>query len=672
MKEPKPLILVEHRAPRGTMELKLMGYIRHTVRNPEPFETASWYGISDMITIIQNQIRELSAQGRYRLSNTITVEPDKTYTSIQVIKTGIVTGEKDILLTISKPLKMKDIQQMRIKLVNLVPATFNNREHYSDAELRDLTASIKQHGIQASLNVRPHPTLPGKYEIIGGFRRHKAGTAAGVEDAPCNVKEMTDDEAYQLMLIDNLHREDIHPLDEGNSFKKLAEKHTAEEIAGMIHKSKSYVLKRMKLADLILAAQKMFYEDKMTYVQAIQIARLTVPDQEKLLKNCIRSRYMDGGREEKYLAPEQEIRNWIQDNVALDLKNAPFDLADATLLIKAGSCDVCPKRTRNQGDLFDNATKNDRCMDPGCFGMKKQAHIALQVNKLEQKFETVLVGEKAAYNNSIKIGDKQVPIIKKGAVEGAIPVVVKAIQYGGVDAQKTLGQTVYVAPDYKNPAKSPSQNKQNAKDKREQELRKAVYEKCVAFREQLFFKIFDKLTKVMPSGKVTEATLPDWAFQELFDAMCDYGSIGDDDNKGILAYAFKLAGMGPETEVKDWNTQFDDIKDGEKKLQVLMRKLPVSNLVMISLSASEATNTGDVTKITGIHQIATHLRLDPDGLKKAFSKSYDNDLRAKQLKAEGEKKLKELAKKKPKGKGLAALLPDAKKVNGTKSAKAKK
>lgn len=641
------------------MELKLLGEIIHTLKKPEPFETAKWYGISDAIRIIENRIQELTNKGKYRLSNTITVEINKTYTSLQVFKTGTMTGTKDILLTISKSSNMKDIEQKRIKLADLVPASFNNREHYSDAELKDLTASVKAKGIQASLIVRPHPSKPGKYEIIGGFRRHKAGTAAGVVDAPCNVKEMTDDEAYEIMIIDNLHREDIHPLDEANSFTRMSDKHTAEQIAGMIHKSKSYVLKRMKLSDLVPDAQRMFYEGKMTYVQAIQIARLTRADQERVLRDCMATRHLDGGRTEKYLQSEQEIRSYISDKISLELGTSPFDLEDATLVVTAGACSICPKRTRNQPDLFDTATKTDRCMDPSCYKSKVNAHVNAAVKKHEGKHDQVLRGSIVSWQkDSVQIGGASVPTVSKKDVPDAIPVVLSGVKYGGAQDKKRLGVTVYVSPDFKKPAeKADKATKQNTKA---QELQKAADLKCSAFREYLFLKIFAKIT-FKATSKYMIFEFPECLYERFLNDMDGYNDL--DNWKGIVAFAFGLQGFTKELrklkgESGDWGDLYVDSKH-EKPLYKEMYKLPVSNSYALVLAAAEAMGDEDVTKSTDLWKLATALRLDPDGLKKTFSKEYDLE--------QGDK---DDAKQKPglkasaikgKGKGLAALLTDAKK-----------
>ena len=552
---------------------------------------------------------------------------------------------------------MKNIEQKRIHLADLIPAEFNSRVHYSESDLKDLANSIRENGILVSLVVRKHPTRKGQFEIISGFRRYKAGIAAGAKDAPCDIKEMDDQEAFEVMLIENLHREDIHPMDEAVSFSKLGETKTAEQIAAKIHKSKSYVLKRLKLNELITEVKELFYDGKVRFTQAIQIARLQKHDQERVLRECMRNRVIEGGKMEKFLAPEQDIRTFVDEKISQDLKNSPFDLDSTTLMPKAGSCSACPKRTKNQVDLFDQATKADKCMDPGCFKKKVEAHVHLAEKSMVQKgHERVIIAEQSNDGNRVMIGNQKVPLVKKSEVPGAIPVVINKIEWSSAQDQKKIGSVVYVHPDFEM-GETKQKTKPSAKLNQAQSTHDAAAQKKrEAFRAHLLELIFCKLTMAKKGKPLQAETLPEFLFNQVYNCMVEFNNL---EGEYALAKLYNCTGMDTTKPGEDDETRYNKSNVAGKELRAHLYKLPLSNFAILMIAADDAcTRNTDVTKTELLHQIATHLKLDPYGQKKAFSKDYDESLFF------ATDKNKYPAAEKPKGKGLAALLPDATKNNG--------
>jgi ParB family chromosome partitioning protein len=170
-----------------------------------------------------------------------------------------------------------------------------------------------------------------------------------------------------------------------------------ETIAAKIGKTTKYVVGRLKLVDLSPTVQTAFYEGRLTVAHALEIARLQPRDQERALAECF-----PGHRSVKAIlkdrkaeaASVRELREWIEREIHLDLKNAPFDAGDAKLLPTAGPCTTCAKRTGNNPLLFPDIRNKSLCTDPSCYKSKVQALVELRVKPLvEQGQKPVQVSE---------------------------------------------------------------------------------------------------------------------------------------------------------------------------------------------------------------------------------------------------------------------------------------
>lgn len=253
-----------------------------------------------------------------------------------------------------------------LPLSRLRDSPFNTRSVY---HIDDLVDSIKQVGIIQLLTVRPLDAF--NFEVLAGHRRIRAAKEAGLKVVPCIVRDLSDIEALELVVIDNLP-ESLHPLDEAAGFQKLLKSpdrtYSVEEIAHRIGKTATYVYQRLKLLSLTANAKLAFIQERVSTAHAIEIARLTPEQQDKVL--CYVIPQYDGQR-----APAAtELHKWIQRNFYLDLSQAQFDVADADLVPAAGSCLACPKRTGAQPALFADIHAHDICTDPACYNGKLRAY----------------------------------------------------------------------------------------------------------------------------------------------------------------------------------------------------------------------------------------------------------------------------------------------------------
>lgn len=131
----------------------------------------------------------------------------------------------------------------------------NNRKRFIESALQELAASIRSVGIAQPILIRPvTPTeaAPESFEIVAGERRWRASGIAELDELPTMVREMTDLEADRIRILENLQREDPHPLEEAEGYEQLMLQHgyNADQLADEIKKSRSYVYGRLKLCAL--------------------------------------------------------------------------------------------------------------------------------------------------------------------------------------------------------------------------------------------------------------------------------------------------------------------------------------------------------------------------------------------------------------------------------------
>jgi ParB family transcriptional regulator, chromosome partitioning protein len=137
----------------------------------------------------------------------------------------------------------------------------------------------------------------------------------------------------------------------------------------------------LRLTELVPAAVEAFYREEIGVGHSLLLAKLQPAQQEQALANCFREDWGGGsGKAKRILLPVRHLQHWIEHNVLLLLKQAPFNKRDAQLQPAAGSCVDCPKRTGNNKLLFAEWAENEsQCTDPNCYAAKVEAHVQKQV-----------------------------------------------------------------------------------------------------------------------------------------------------------------------------------------------------------------------------------------------------------------------------------------------------
>jgi ParB family chromosome partitioning protein len=151
--------------------------------------------------------------------------------------------------------------------IEFIKANPNNpRRAFSDAELDELSASIKQHGVIQPIVVRAAKGAPDRFEIIAGERRWRASQRAGLHEVPIITLEASDSAALEIAIIENVQRSDLNAMEEALGYHALATtyNHNADDIAKLVGKSRSHVANTMRLTKLPDSVQVLISEGKLS------------------------------------------------------------------------------------------------------------------------------------------------------------------------------------------------------------------------------------------------------------------------------------------------------------------------------------------------------------------------------------------------------------------------
>jgi ParB family chromosome partitioning protein len=134
----------------------------------------------------------------------------------------------------------------------LTESTTNPRRIFEDEALKELAESIRSQGVLSPLLVRP--LNERSFEIVAGARRYRAARMADVDSVPVRIVNLTDAEALEMSIVENLQRRDVHPMEEASGFRALLNleepKYSIEQIAARTGKNPAYVAARLKLTEL--------------------------------------------------------------------------------------------------------------------------------------------------------------------------------------------------------------------------------------------------------------------------------------------------------------------------------------------------------------------------------------------------------------------------------------
>lgn len=274
-----------------------------------------------------------------------------------------------------------EIQQIRIQ--HLYVAEFHHRSNWT--HLPSLRDSILANGVISPLVVRKRKAAG--YEVGAGVCRMKAATMAELKTVPCIVVDLDDEDFIALQVDENRQRADLHPLDEALYCEELQKRgQTNEQIAKRLGMKKRDVIRRLALIALSDTARKAFVSGRLDEEAALALAQLRDAGRQKDVLSAL-----DAGT----LLPE-EIPSYVRRTFTADLDDVPWRKTDEQLVVKAGACSTCPKRSDVQRDLFPDGTPGIRCLDVDCYRGKMEAVFSAESAKegasvLVQEADTLFI-----------------------------------------------------------------------------------------------------------------------------------------------------------------------------------------------------------------------------------------------------------------------------------------
>lgn len=160
---------------------------------------------------------------------------------------------------------IQDIRNLRHIPIDLLRASPNNpRKHFAEEDLEDLSRSIREKGLLQPLVVRTLPS--GEFEIVAGERRWRAAQRAGIHELPALIRDLSDGEALEIALIENIQRSDLNPLEEARAYGQLLEQfsYTQQQLAESVGKSRSHIANTLRLLTLPDSVRKQIESGQLT------------------------------------------------------------------------------------------------------------------------------------------------------------------------------------------------------------------------------------------------------------------------------------------------------------------------------------------------------------------------------------------------------------------------
>lgn len=268
-------------------------------------------------------------------------------------------------------------QEISVKEIRSNPR--NPRKNFSGIKFDELVDSIREKGVIEPIIIRAVTGKKKKYEVVAGERRFKASCLLSGEESirseiPAIIRKLTDDEAFDFMIIENLQREDLTPFEEAQSFKQYFEqkgKGSIPELATRIGKSAGYVRRKIAVLSLSKEILKSWEKGELQFSHLEQLRRLKDKgDLKEAFDYATGNRF---GRRGEHIVSKRELKEHI-DSMAPLLNNALFDL-------KKEGCTECDQNSEVQKKLWEiPGMEGAHCLNKACF-KQKQNNFLLKIWK---------------------------------------------------------------------------------------------------------------------------------------------------------------------------------------------------------------------------------------------------------------------------------------------------
>lgn len=214
-----------------------------------------------------------------------------------------------------------------ISLQDIIPNRFQPREMFDDEALKELSQSIKEHGVIQPIIVRK---VGDKYEIIAGERRFRASQLAGKQTIPALVRDIDDKEAAKIALLENLQRSNLTPIEEAKTYQTILklDNITQDELAKNLGKSQSTIANKLRLLTLDEEVQTALLNSQISERHARSLLGLDLSTQKELLHKIINEKLTVKALDEEIMRrtgkiPEEKVVPNMQEGSINQMPNNP-------------------------------------------------------------------------------------------------------------------------------------------------------------------------------------------------------------------------------------------------------------------------------------------------------------------------------------------------------------
>lgn len=304
----------------------------------------------------------------------ILLSPQNVPTATEVTETPetatipTITEEAPQQATFKTPLATATAET-DLDITTVHPSADNHRKTFNDASLRELAESIREVGVLQAIAVRPHTA--GGYEIIYGERRYRASLLAGAKTIKATIyNNITDDEAEDMSLSENLQREEVRPTEEAKAFKRLLEKgrYDMYSLVSRFGRSEKYIYTRLKLNELYQPIGELLDNETITISVAEEISTY----EPNIQKDVYEKHLKEDSRDNWAGYTLKLFKKYFEEYYTTDLEQYKFDKTE---------CKACVHNAANY-NLFAEHNGCGHCTNRKCLDTKNAAFVAKETEKL--------------------------------------------------------------------------------------------------------------------------------------------------------------------------------------------------------------------------------------------------------------------------------------------------
>lgn len=304
----------------------------------------------------------------------ILLSPQNVPTATEVTETPetanvpTITEEAPQQATFKTPLATATAET-DLDITTVHPSADNHRKTFNDASLQELAESIREVGVLQAIAVRPHTA--GGYEIIYGERRYRASLLAGAKTIKATIyNNITDDEAEDMSLSENLQREEVRPTEEAKAFKRLLEKgrYDMYSLVSRFGRSEKYIYTRLKLNELYQPIGELLDNETITISVAEEISTY----EPNIQKDVYEKHLKEDSRDNWAGYTLKLFKKYFEEYYTTDLEQYKFDKTE---------CKACVHNAANY-NLFAEHNGCGHCTNRKCLDTKNAAFVAKETEKL--------------------------------------------------------------------------------------------------------------------------------------------------------------------------------------------------------------------------------------------------------------------------------------------------